>query len=310
MGGEVKPKMEEQKKSESGESGIDRVAFRLFGNFFMRRRARYAALREALLKARLYLPVEKWLSRALLYSIFAAAGAVAAYVAFKSILAMILGESLSLSLLDILSMLGIITISFIGTYFGYCYYPRVIAWERRGRIDQTLPYAISYISAMASIGVIPYMIFKKLSEAEETYGEVSREVRHMIRDVDLLGLDFMTALKKLIALTPSTNMRAFLQGAITTALSGGEMGDYFINSAREYMDERRAKYESFIETLALFAEFYVIGIVVAPLLLVVVLTIMCFLGNASLDALAAIVYLAIPLGSFGFIILIELVKSE
>jgi len=223
---------------------------------------------------------------------------------------MILGENLSFTALDFVFMLSGIVIAFFSTYFGCCYYSKIISWERQGKIDRTLPYAIGYISSMASIGVIPYMTFKKLSDAEEAYGEVSREMRHLVRDVELLGLDFMTALKKLLALTPSATMRAFLQGSITTALSGGEMGDYFINSAREYMSERRAKYESFIETLGLFAEFYVIGIVVAPLLLVVVLTIMCFLGNASLEALAAIVYIAIPLGSFGFIILIGLVGSE
>ena len=300
MGGEIK----EQKLN------MDQIAFRLFGNFFKRRRAKFGVLRDDLLKARLYIPAEKWLSRALLYSIIAVGSVVAMYVVLKFIIAMILGENLSFTALDFVFMLSGIVIAFFSTYFGYCYYPKIIAWERQGKIDRTLPYAIGYISSMASIGVIPYMIFKKLSDAEETYGEVSREMRHLVRDVELLGLDFMTALKKLLALTPSTNMRAFLQGAITTALSGGEMGDYFINSAREYMSERRAKYESFIKTLGLFAEFYVIGIVVAPLLLVVVLTIMCFLGNASLEALAAIVYIAIPLGSFGFIILIELVGSE
>ena len=226
------------------------------------------------------------------------------------IIAMILGENLSFTALDFVFMLSGIVIAFFSTYFGCCYYSKIISWERQGKIDRTLLYAIGYISSMASIGVIPYMIFKKLSDAEEAYSEVSREMRHLVRDFELLGLDFMTALKKLLALTPSATMRAFLQGAITTALSGGEMSDYFINSAWEYMNERRAKYESFIETLGLFAEFYVIGIVVAPLLLVVVLTIMCFLGNASLEALAAIVYIAIHLGSFGFIILIGLVGSE
>ena len=212
--------------------------------------------------------------------------------------------------LDFVFMLSGIVIAFFSTYFGCCYYSKIISWERQGKIDRTLLYAIGYISSMASIGVIPYMIFKKLSDAEEAYGEVSGEMRHLVRDVELLGLDFMTALKKLLALTPSATMRTFFQGSITTALSGGEMGDYFINSAREYMSERRAKYESFIKTLGLFAEFYVIGIVVAPLLLVVVLTIMCFLGNASLEALAAIVYIAISLGSFGFIILIGLVGER
>ena len=139
---------------------------------------------------------------------------------------------------------------------------------------------------------------------------MSNEMKLLVRDVELLGWDFMAALKKLAAITPSANMRTMLQGAITTALSGGEMGDYFINAAREYMGERRAIYESLIETLGLFAEVYVIGIVVAPLLLVVVISIMCYLGSATLEVLAVITYLVIPLGTVTFIILIGMVSED
>ncbi len=82
------------------------------------------------------------------------------------------------------------------------------------------------------------------------------------------------------------------------------MGAYFINAAKMYMEEQRRKYSDFITMLGLFAELYVVGLVVAPLLLVVVMSIMCFLGSASLSVLAAIVYIVIPLGSAGFIFLI------
>lgn len=76
------------------------------------------------------------------------------------------------------------------------------------------------------------------------------------------------------------------------------------------MEERRKRYGNFIETLGLFSEFYVIGLVMAPLLLVVVLSIMVFLGGASLAGLAAIIYLIIPLGSAGFILLISTLSTE
>ena len=88
------------------------------------------------------------------------------------------------------------------------------------------------------------------------------------------------------------------------------MGSYFIKISEEYMEGRRLEYESFIETLGLYAEIYVVGIVFTPLLLVIVLSIMCFLGGASLDLLAAIVYILIPLSTGGFILLIGLSSME
>ncbi len=294
-------------KDSSGNISIDGIAFRIFGDYFGRRRAKFESLREELIKARLYVPLEKWLSKAMLYSIIAAVCVATGYLVLKLIISgMVLKQESLFGSMDAALIMSGILISFFSTYFGFYSYPKLRAWERRGKIDRVLPYAIGYISSMASIGVIPYEIFKKLSEAEETYGEVSIEVKQVVRDVKLLGFDFLTALKNLVALTPSTRMRAFLQGAITTALSGGEMGSYFIKISEEYMEERRLEYESFIETLGLYAEFYVVGLVVAPLLLVLVLSIMCFLGGASLELLAAIVYILIPLSTAGFIVLVGL----
>lgn len=275
----------------------------LFRGYFRVRREKYTKLRENLLRARIFVPVERWLSRAVFYSICAAVGVVVGYILLKYLILSLLSE-FSLGVSDLVMSIMFAAIAFFGSYFSFYLYPRIRVWERKGKIDANLPYAIGYISAMASIGVFPYTIFKKLSEAEETYGEVSNELKLLVRDVELLGFDFITSLKRLVATTPSINMRAFLQGAVTTALSGGEMGTYFVNTAEEYMEERRKKYERFIETLGFFAEFYVIGLVAAPLLLVVVLSIMVFLGGASLAGLAAIIYIVIPLGSAAFIFLI------
>ncbi|KAF5434145.1 flagellar protein FlaJ [Candidatus Methanophagaceae archaeon] len=293
----------------SGNMNIEGIAVRIFGNFFLQRKAKFSSLSEDLLKARLYTTSDKWLSKAAFYAIIAVSCVVGMYIMFRLILSPVLDLG-PFGLMDVVFIVSSSLVSFVVTFFAYFSYPKILAWERGSKIDKTLPYAIGYISAMASVGVIPYKIFKKLSEAEETYGEVSNEMKLLVRDVELLGWDFMAALKKLAAVTPSANMRTMLQGAITTALSGGEMGDYFVNAAREYMGERRAIYESLIETQGLFAEVYVIGIVVAPLLLVVVISIMCYLGSATLEVLAVITYLVIPLGTVTFIILIGMVSED
>jgi flagellar protein FlaJ len=279
------------------------IASGLFRGYFRGKRENYTKLRENLLRARIFIPVERWLSKAVFYSIVAAVSVVAGYILLKYLLLSLLSE-FSLGLIDLLVSIMLALIAYFVSYMGFQVYPRIRAWERKGKIDMMLPYAIGYISAMAAIGVYPYEIFKKLSNAEETYGEVSNEMKLLVRDVELLGIDFITSLKRIVLITPSVNMRAFLQGAVTTALSGGEMGSYFVNTAAEYMEERRKKYEQFIEMLGIFAEFYVIGMVAAPLLLVVVLSIMVFLGGASLEGLAAIIYLVIPLGSTAFILMI------
>ena len=287
---------------------ISEIAFDIFGDYFRRRRAKFGSVRENLLKARIYVPVERWLSNALLYALIGAIVALFIYLLMKLMFSLILkfDFSSSFDLLDFILIPAGIVLAFFSVFFGFYCLPHIKVWERRGKIEEFLPYAIGYISSMASIGVIPYEIFKKLSEMGGNYGEVSMEAKQIVRDVELLGLDFITALRNLATVTASQQMRSFLQGAVTTALTGGEMGSYFINAATMYMEERRRKYGDFITMLGLFAEFYVVGLVAAPLLIMVVMSIMCFLGTASLSLLAAIVYIIIPLGSAGFIFLIDL----
>jgi flagellar protein FlaJ len=120
----------------------------------------------------------------------------------------------------------------------------------------------------------------------------------------LLGFDFITALRNLVAVTPSQKMKVFLQGAITTTLSGGELDTYFISTAEEYLEERRRNYADIISLLGILAEFYVTGLVAAPILMLVMLSVMFFLGSGDILILAIIVYGLIPFGSAGFIVLV------
>jgi len=289
---------------------INEIAFGIFGEYFRRRRAKFGSVRENLMKARIYVPVDRWLSNAAFYSIIGVIFVPVIYLLMKVMLSFILNSdfssSFSFGLIDFILIPTCMLIAFFSVFFGFYFLPQIKVWERKGKIEELLPYAIGYISSMAAIGVIPYKIFKKLSEMEENYGAVSEEAKQIVRDVELLGFDFITALRNLATVTASQQMRSFLQGAVTTALTGGEMGYYFINASKMYMEERRRKYGDFISMLGLFAEFYVVGLVVAPLMIIVVMAIMCFLGSASLSTLAAIVYIIIPLGSAGFIFLIGL----
>jgi flagellar protein FlaJ len=285
---------------------INEIAFGIFGEYFRRRRAKFGSVRDNLMKARIYVPVERWLSNAAFYSIIGVIFALFIYLLMKVMLSFILKFEFAFGLMDIILIPTVILIAFFSVFFSFYFLPQIKVWERKGKIEELLPYAIGYISSMAAIGVIPYKIFKKLSEMEENYGEVSMEAKQIVRDVELLGFDFITALRNLATVTASQQMRSFLQGAVTTALTGGEMGYYFINASKMYMEERRRKYGDYISMLGMFAEFYVVGLVVAPLMIIVVMSIMCFLGSASLSTLAAIVYIIIPLGSAGFIFLIGL----
>jgi len=312
---------------------LDKKAYQLFGDYYRERRDKFARLRKDLIKARIYTPVERWLSSATLYSIIFTTLAAIAFLLVKVIMSLKVDWSkarnlpeyiihhekyyfsppkfeFSLGLIDLFLVIAALLLAFFSVFFIFYFFPRIKVWEIRRKIDGHLPYAISYISAMATIGVVPYEIFKKLSEAEENYGEVSMEAKRVVRDVELLGFDFITALRNLASVTPSVHLRTFIQGAVTTSLSGGEMGTYFIHKAKEYMEENRKRFSDFITALGMISEIYITGLVAGPLFFIVMFTSMMMLRGASPVILMVIIYGMIPLGSIIFILLTDTLTPE
>jgi len=312
---------------------LDKKAYQLFGDYYRERRDKFARLRKDLIKARIYTPVERWLSSATLYSIIFTILAAIVFLLVKVIMSLKVDWSkarnlpeyiihhekyyfsppkfeFSLGLIDLFLVIAALLLAFFSVFFIFYFFPRIKVWEIRRKIDGHLPYAISYISAMATIGVVPYEIFKKLSEAEENYGEVSMEAKRVVRDVELLGFDFITALRNLASVTPSVHLRTFIQGAVTTSLSGGEMGTYFIHKAKEYMEENRKRFSDFITALGMISEIYITGLVAGPLFLIVIFASMMMLRGASPVILMVIIYGMIPLGSIIFILLTDTLTPE
>ena len=298
------------------------MALALFGDYYRRRRTRFSFLTNDLIKARIYVTVERLLSTATLYSLVfssvyvtllqVVSGLLFGYVLIWRFL--FISGVADIELLRILadfSLIVLVSIAcFLTTFLLLMLYPRVKGWERKGKIDGHLPYAISWMSFMATTGVIPYLIFRKLAETEEFFGEISQEAKLVVKDVELLGFDFISALRNLASVTPSTHLRTFIQGAVTNALSGGEMGTYFVSKAREAMEENRRKFAEFIEALGLVSEVYIIGLVAAPILVIVMFAAMMMLGGASPMILMAIIYGYIPLGSMLFILFTDSLTPE
>jgi flagellar protein FlaJ len=298
------------------------MAQSLFTGYYRERRARFSFLTNDLIKARMNMTVERLLSLATLYALILSSfitsmGLAASALLFKYVPIWRFVFNNNTEKIDLLGLAGDISLVIFAAlacclvlFLLFILYPRVKSWERKGKIDGYLPYAISWMSFMATTGVIPYLIFRKLAETEEFFGEVSQEAKLVVKDVELLGSDFISALRRLATVTPSPNLRTFIQGAITNTLSGGEMGTYFISKAQESMEDNRKKFTDFINTLGLISEVYIIGLVAAPLLVIVMFAAMMMMGGTSPMILMVIIYGVIPLGSMLFLLLTDALTPQ
>lgn len=203
---------------------------------------------------------------------------------------------------------------FIGgsVYLAQAVYPDYRAGERRRAIDRDLPYAVNFIAAMSSAGVVPTVLLRDLAR-ERTYGEVAKEVAWLVRDIDLLGIDLLTAIQRATGRTPSRKFQEFLQGAKTTILSGGDLKAYFSSKADQYMNENRRVAKEFIESLGLMAESYVTVVIAGPLFMLVMLSIMLLIGrgNVSSEAfLFLLTFVILPLSHATFAWVIKSMSPE
>jgi flagellar protein FlaJ len=215
-----------------------------------------------------------------------------------------------LLIIRVFGSLFMIALCMIIIYNIFIAYPSIMASNRKRNIELVLPYAINYMTAMSGAGVLPKDIFLSLAK-NKIYGEVSTEARYLVRDMDILGKDLVTAMKNVARTTPSPMMQEFLQGAITVVTSGGELEPYFKVKTEQYIIENRQRQKEFLETLGLLGETYVTAFVAGPLFLIIVLSIMSVMGGGTQTLfLYLLIYAIIPVGSILFIVLISSLTPE
>ncbi|HEC81264.1 MAG TPA: secretion system protein [Thermoplasmatales archaeon] len=197
------------------------------------------------------------------------------------------------------------------TYVLYLMIPRSLAKQRGKRIDSHLPYALNFISAMSAAGITPHEIFISLSK-QDIYGEVREEAAQIGRDISLLGMDIVTALKRAIDRTPSERFKEFLQGAVVTITSGGALKPYFMAKADQYMRENRQTQKTFLETLGVMAEAYVTAAVAGPLFVLIIIPLMMIIqgGAGQLVILYLFVFIVLPLIHLAFAVGVKFMTPE
>lgn len=270
-------------------------AFRLFGSLFKTRREKYFDLRQDLLKTRWNISYDMYLSFALLCSIFMSIiGLVVAIIIiwFVGTPDIVMDQSIITDAIQGFNQYKNIAIKIIvviasvvifggGTFFTIRYYPVLFNSTRKRNIDQMLPYAVHYMSAMSGAGVVPVDVFLSLAK-NPIYGEAAVEASYVVRDIKLMGYDLVHGLKTVAATTPSYKLQEFLQGAITIVSSGGDLESFLKLKANQFVVENMREQREFLETLGLIAETYVTAFIAGPLFLIVMISVMSIMGGGRI----------------------------
>src|SRR3972149_9540579 len=110
--------------------------------------------------------------------------------------------------------------------------------KQKKRIDHELPYFITIVTLLATSGLGPYFIFKKIKEIN-LLPTVKKESEKILKRIDLLGIDPLTAMNQAKDKPSSKALGEFLGGYVSAIQSGGNVANYL-----------KSKMESAYETYA------------------------------------------------------------
>ena len=185
--------------------------------------------------------------------------------------------------LTILYFYGFIPIIFlvplpIYVMIGFMLIPISRAGERASNLEREIPFASAYISVMASGGIAPYTSFKRLSEVE-LMPAMKSEAREIIKDVEIFGIDPLTAIEQAAKKNPLDIYKDFLSGYTSTVIIGGDIGHFLERKVEDIFKSRALRVKAAAERLGMLLETFII---------VMVLMSLCFYILFSVDAIYSV----------------------
>lgn len=158
------------------------------------------------------------------------------------------------------------------------YYPVYRRHSRGWTITARLPYTLAHFAVLASSGLGFTEILRMIRELEENR-EIEREVDLLLTDVELLGVDVLSALERAAARSPSAALSLFLSGLRDAYLTGGNLYSYTSFTTQRLLEMKRSELQRVTNTVAAISEMYVTLMVAAPLMFIVMLAIISMLGG-------------------------------
>jgi len=191
------------------------------------------------------------------------------------------------------------------TFFCMLMLPGVKVKSRSAKLTEELPHFLGYMATLATNGLKLESIFKAISK-ENTNEEIVKDCQFLTRNIEILGMDLLTAITDLINRVPKGPYSEILEGEIITVQSGGDLKEFFIATAHVQLEEKKMSLRKSTESLGVMAEMYTILLIVFPLMAIIMLAIMAImspdLGGFDLITLMnMLTYIMVPF--FGFLLL-------
>lgn len=187
---------------------------------------------------------------------------------------------------------------------GFIVIPMSRASERAANLEREMPFAATYISVMASGGISPYTSFKRIAEVE-LLPAMRKEAKEIIKDVEIFGVDPLTAIEKAAKNHPLDMFRDFLGGYASTVIIGGDITHFLEAKAEEIFKARAVRVKMAAERLGMLLESFIIIMVLMSLCFYILFSVEAIYstGASMYSGMILYTYIFTPMLSLMFIYL-------
>jgi len=140
--------------------------------------------------------------------------------------------------------------------------PKISASSRSSALENELPYVVGYITVLAGGGISPFVTIKRLSKADAVFPAAAKEARRILLDIEIFGMDSMSALEKVTRTNPNKMFADFIGGYVAVLKTGGDALSYLESKLKEIFSYSESKVKQGSEFIGTMAEAYIIVVVV------------------------------------------------
>ncbi|MCQ5374224.1 MAG: type II secretion system F family protein [Candidatus Methanomethylicia archaeon] len=235
-----------------------------------------------------------------------------AYYSFLGFL-FILGFIVVIPIVILTGIIPLMVAPLLVPVFGY-FVPMLKASDRAQKLDTEVPFAAAYISIMATGGLAPYESLKKLKGCD-LLPNISRAVRDIEVDVQVKGLDPVTAIEKSAENLPSNEYKDLMLGYASTLRTGGDVLHYLLLRTETMFRDLAIKVRANADRAATLMETYIaVSILITMSLTIIFMTTMAFgeyfTGAFTTENFLMYSYILFPVMSVLFIYLADMAHMQ
>lgn len=199
--------------------------------------------------------------------------------------------------------------------FALLYYPYHQRNEMRETTEEGLIYTLSYMTVLSAGGISIERIMERVAETEES-PPLKKLAEKFMMNIRLFGFDVASALKDISQRSPSETLSNLLDSVNNTVQTSGDLKGLLTYEVGRQLQRKREKLKKMMGTLMYMGELYVTLMVVAPILFILMLTVLSVLGGgpfggSSVLQLNLLVFFGVPIMAASFIIVLDTVlKGE